>query len=702
MMVGCLDTGDALATGLSVTVNGLGSEFTSGGYDVIVYALGGVGGRGGAYTINGTTKYATSPTMPTTHTEDAGAGVADMGTYVRFTGLSGSSFTLTANASSADNPTNTVNFRAPVNGIQIVAHQSSDIPIFSYNANFDSGLPVGTTPSGNTPPAVNAGHLVLTRNGVTSEQNFWTVPLTGVPVLQSLHASWKSLINGPGGADGYSFNFGQNVGTGFTAEEGGNSGLSVTVDTYNNGGNETGIETRWNGARLSFTPIAGGAPNGPPELSKNQFVNATVDVTPSGQVTFNYDGFVTVGQIPSYVGLNANQIVFGARTGGASEDAFIDDLSVAGFAPGACGSESSQTVHFIVSNDNPSIFSAQPAISGNGTLMYTPAANANGVANVSVVAQDDGGALYGGSDTSAQQTFAITINAVNDCPTASGPSGPLTVISGASAAVPITASDIEGDPLSAGIVTPPSHGALSGTGLNVTYTANAGYVGPDSFVLAVTDGQCNSAAIPVSVNVIPIPNPNRPPTCVASIVPPTCTLNVANDGKTYVIALNGGACVLLDSAGSSDPDGDALTVTWTVDNTNHLSGAAVPVCLDLGCHSIEMVVSDGRDVCRKHIDLCVISGGEAIEQVVTLLDGMNLDRKNKRPLIASLKAAVASYDKGDHEHTAANQLNAFQNKCRAQIGRNNPADAAALIKAAQDVVDAVDCAEQVLAAQQGN
>ena len=46
-------------------------------------------------------------------------------------------------------------------------------------------------------------------------------------------------------------------------------------------------------------------------------------------------------------------------------------------------------------------------------LIYTPAANANGSATVTVQIHDNGG----GADTSAAQTFVITVNAVNDAPT---------------------------------------------------------------------------------------------------------------------------------------------------------------------------------------------------------------------------------------------------------------------------------------------
>lgn len=113
LMTGYLDTSDQLAGAATVTVSGLDPRFT---YDVIVYCVGGVAGRGGAYTIGSMTKYGTAPANPVTHSEDLGNDLSDTGTYVHFRGLSGLSFTLTAEAT----PGSGRNFRAPVNGIQIV------------------------------------------------------------------------------------------------------------------------------------------------------------------------------------------------------------------------------------------------------------------------------------------------------------------------------------------------------------------------------------------------------------------------------------------------------------------------------------------------------------------------------------------------------------------------------------------------------
>jgi large repetitive protein len=86
--------------------------------------------------------------------------------------------------------------------------------------------------------------------------------------------------------------------------------------------------------------------------------------------------------------------------------------SVAGWATGISpgpANESAQTVSFSVTVDNPGLFSVQPTVASDGTLTYTPGLLAVGVATVTVRAVDSGGTADGGTDTSASQTFTITI-----------------------------------------------------------------------------------------------------------------------------------------------------------------------------------------------------------------------------------------------------------------------------------------------------
>lgn len=79
--------------------------------------------------------------------------------------------------------------------------------------------------------------------------------------------------------------------------------------------------------------------------------------------------------------------------------------------------ESGQTLTFNVSNDNNGLFATQPDVDeGSGDLTYEPAVDANGSATVTLNLSDNGGTGNGGSDTSGDQSFTITVNPVNDPP----------------------------------------------------------------------------------------------------------------------------------------------------------------------------------------------------------------------------------------------------------------------------------------------
>ena len=80
------------------------------------------------------------------------------------------------------------------------------------------------------------------------------------------------------------------------------------------------------------------------------------------------------------------------------------------------GDESAQSVtNYFVTTTSNALFAVAPAVALNGTLTFTPAANAHGSVTVTVIAQDDGGTANGGVDR-ATNTFGLTITAVNDPP----------------------------------------------------------------------------------------------------------------------------------------------------------------------------------------------------------------------------------------------------------------------------------------------
>ena len=74
-------------------------------------------------------------------------------------------------------------------------------------------------------------------------------------------------------------------------------------------------------------------------------------------------------------------------------------------------------------------------------------------------------------------------------------------------AITLTGSDLDGDTLIYGVVTQPTHGALSGTAPNLTYTPAADYNGADSFTFKANDGMVDSNIATVSITVTPVNDP---------------------------------------------------------------------------------------------------------------------------------------------------------------------------------------------------
>jgi hypothetical protein len=532
----------------------------------------------------------------------------------------------------------------------------------------------------------------------------WAVGPFPTATYESMTASWKSRVGGGGGggADGYSFNVGTDLSDNFTGEEGTGTGLSVTVDTFDNGGGEVGIEIKWKGERVAFQAIPKDDDGSGNYLRKDTFVNANVNVDPSGLATFVYDGNTITAQLSGYTGIRANQFNFGARTGGANDNQWIDDLSIAGFPFDASSGEASQTVQFQVSNDNPSLFSAQPAVSPDGTLTYTPAPNACGVANVTVVAKDSGGTANGGHDTSAPCTFAINVNGVNDAPTAAG--GAFTVRNCEPTTLTLAAADPDtgscGSPLQGVmILSGPSHGTLTpGTSPQFVYLPTPGYIGPDSFTYKATDGILDSSPATVTLTVTAcVVVTNTPP--VAKIVASPLADFSPDVVNKLAISCNGSnACLLLDGSMSHDAESpnSQLTFNWYIDPSliPAATGEHASICLELGTQTIVLGVTDPQGATgTDRLTIEVVSASEAIDELITRVNNSTVDRKNKRPFLASLKSAAAAADRGQ-THTAQNVLHAFQNKVRAQVSKDNPAEAAIWIRWAQSIIDGLEsCSE---------
>lgn len=76
--------------------------------------------------------------------------------------------------------------------------------------------------------------------------------------------------------------------------------------------------------------------------------------------------------------------------------------------------EAQQNVEFILTADRSYLFAVPPAIDANGTLTFTPANGRRGTTTVTARIHDNGGTDFGGQDTSALQTFTITVGLTAD------------------------------------------------------------------------------------------------------------------------------------------------------------------------------------------------------------------------------------------------------------------------------------------------
>jgi hypothetical protein len=360
--------------------------------------------------------------------------------------------------------------------------------------------------------------------------------------------------------------------------------------------------------------------------------------------------------------------------------------------------EAPQGLTFLVTSDNPGLLSAaiNPA---NGLLSVSVTPYSNGIANVTVVLQDDGGTDNGGVDSSAPQTFVIRVLAVNDCPVA----GSGSFVTDEDQTVSIPASLITdpdgGTSLTFTVVDPPTHGQLEPLYVQshsippgppilfaINYHPEPNFHGTDTFTYRASDGLCLSEqAGTITITVRPI---NDVPTAHIAVSPVVTLDGLAN--RVVISANNSNACVTLDGSLSSDVEPGSLDFAWLLDaaptpiSTEPITGE----CLEIGLHTITLLVSDAEGAIGMASETIeVITAGEAVDLLIAQVNEANLDRKNKRPFTATLKAVVASFDRGNNT-SGRNQLQAFENKVRAQIGQTHPGLASQWISLAQAISNA--------------
>ena len=183
------------------------------------------------------------------------------------------------------------------------------------------------------------------------------------------------------------------------------------------------------------------------------------------------------------------------------------------------------------------------SINSNGTVKYTPDANFNGTDTFTYTVSDG----QGGTDTAS---VSVTVNPVNDTPSAQNDAVSTGEDSAATINVLANDSDDDGDALSVTSVTQGAGGSVSinqdGT---LDYTPDANFNGADSFTYTISDGNGGSDTATVNVTVTAI---NDKP--VAS----NDNASTAEDGSVAINVLNN----------DNDMDQDELTIASVTQGSN--------------------------------------------------------------------------------------------------------------------------------------
>ncbi|WP_210607808.1 tandem-95 repeat protein [Priestia flexa] len=181
-------------------------------------------------------------------------------------------------------------------------------------------------------------------------------------------------------------------------------------------------------------------------------------------------------------------------------------------------------------------------VNANGTFTYTPNLNFNGTDVFTVLVSD-------GQGGTAVSTVTINVLPVNDPPI----TGNLffTIPEDNSLAGQVTATDVDGDPLTFSLQNPPVNGTvLVNADGTFTYTPNLNYNGSDQFTVLVSDGQGGTAVSTVFITITPV---NDGP------VIPNYTFTTEEDSPVIANVV------------AFDVDGDPLTYTLQTQATNGIA-----------------------------------------------------------------------------------------------------------------------------------
>jgi hypothetical protein len=202
----------------------------------------------------------------------------------------------------------------------------------------------------------------------------------------------------------------------------------------------------------------------------------------------------------------------------------------------------------------PAAGTGTAALQPNNTVTYTPAVGFTGAATFTYQARDSLGAL-----SSVAATVTVTVTATTNQPPVANPDTATTRV-GTAVNITVLANDTDAEgnlPLTVVSLTPPPNGAVVLLANNtVTYTANLGFTGTDTFTYRARDS-LGGVSAPATVTV----------TVTAENITATAQARVRNGRADWTVT--GTTDVVTGSQG-----GNVITVRLA--RTNQVIGQAVP------------------------------------------------------------------------------------------------------------------------------
>jgi len=214
----------------------------------------------------------------------------------------------------------------------------------SFTADFNNNqVPPGTQINGNAKIANGVCHLT---DAVASQSGSFVIDSLDADPVNGLDLTFKNRTGGGGThADGWSFCFGAIGMNQQWGEVPPSTGLGVAIDTYNNGGEAPSVNLYWNGAEIGHIMVAQSALD-----TGSSFVDAHIHLYSDGTVDFSFRGvdYYKGLAIPGFAPITGGRFGWSARTGGAMDNQWVDDIvlttTTGGVAPGITRQPMTQTV----------------------------------------------------------------------------------------------------------------------------------------------------------------------------------------------------------------------------------------------------------------------------------------------------------------------------------------------------------------------